>query len=952
MDQAAWPGPVAGDLPYTRQPLAGRDELCAWLEDALVRGGRVVLYGPPGLGKTHLAVELAHRAAAGGHFPGGIYWLNMSQPVSVPYQIAAFRPAAAGEGLDPRLARVRAAWAGPHPTLLICDDLDDPAALAPWLPGPGAGGVLVTGRPAAWARPPWQPVLLPPLARAASRTLLLAPAGPAGGAEHAAAADICELLGDLPLALTLAGAYLARGSALSADRYLARLRTALRAVPPLPARSRPQPEPEMGLLAPLTLHYADLQATRPADALAFDLLERTAARAVAAAFALTYEHLATAGGPAATLLHAAAACAPLPIPPALLLRMAGPAGEPAAGAALQALIAYRLLAAGPGGRLSLHPLLAALARALPTSPHAGGTPRWAAVRRPAAAAPDPPAALERALRAELESFAPDADPPAGWPYRDHLLHASAALAARQDPGAVALLAGLGRVLYAEGDLTGAALALDRALAMRPLASDPLPAATRPALYTLGRVRQAQGDRAAARALLEAALAGAQDAAPPALIAATLDALAGVLWDLQDWPAVQRALEQLVAVQEAAQGPGHPAVADALSALALLHQSRGDLPAAQRLYERVLALYAGATPRDPAPLGRVLEALAVLYTAQGRPATARPLLEQALALYIEGAGAASLPARRCRNRLAAVLVALGDAGAAPLLEAGLAGGEAVPADAETATTCYLLGGLRQAGGDPAGARPLLERALRLREALRGPDHPDTAEVLAALGALRATEGDLAGARPLLERALRIREAALGLAHPDALASVDALAALHEARGDPAAAGRLLARALAGVEGTPGTPPAAVAARLLDLGTLYQRQGRLDEARPALARALALYTAGSGDDPLGTAGALQALGLLDRAQGDWPAARWRLAQALALLDATLGPAHPATGRQQALLIRLLRDADEPDLARALLAHSAARCAEVLGPDHPATRASRAQLAAWDGAEPAGT
>ena len=42
-------------------------------------------------------------------------------------------------------------------------------------------------------------------------------------------------------------------------------------------------------------------------------------------------------------------------------------------------------------------------------------------------------------------------------------------------------------------------------------------------------------------------------------------------------------------------------------------------------------------------------------------------------------------------------------------------------------------------DPAAARPLLERALAIRERVLGPDHPDTVATRSALAEL-AAEGD--------------------------------------------------------------------------------------------------------------------------------------------------------------------------------------------------------------------
>ncbi|MGH7261960.1 MAG: tetratricopeptide repeat protein, partial [Nitrospiraceae bacterium] len=60
---------------------------------------------------------------------------------------------------------------------------------------------------------------------------------------------------------------------------------------------------------------------------------------------------------------------------------------------------------------------------------------------------------------------------------------------------------------------------------------------------------------------------------------------------------------------------------------------------------------------------------------------------------------------------------------------------------------------------AGARPLQERALAIREKALGPEHPETAISLSNLASVLRDQGDLAGARPLYERALAIFEKAL-------------------------------------------------------------------------------------------------------------------------------------------------------------------------------------------------
>jgi tetratricopeptide (TPR) repeat protein len=72
--------------------------------------------------------------------------------------------------------------------------------------------------------------------------------------------------------------------------------------------------------------------------------------------------------------------------------------------------------------------------------------------------------------------------------------------------------------------------------------------------------------------------------------------------------------------------------------------------------------------------------------------------------------------------------------------------------------------QQTHGQPATARPLLERALHIRETAYGPDHLEVATTLNHLAWVLRELGEPAAARPLLERALRIRETAYGPDHP--------------------------------------------------------------------------------------------------------------------------------------------------------------------------------------------
>jgi tetratricopeptide (TPR) repeat protein len=167
---------------------------------------------------------------------------------------------------------------------------------------------------------------------------------------------------------------------------------------------------------------------------------------------------------------------------------------------------------------------------------------------------------------------------------------------------------------------------------------------------------------------------------------------------------------------------------------------------------------------------------------------------------------------------------------------------------------------------AEARALHERALAIREAHLGADHPDTASSLNNLARVLADQGAIDAARPLLERALAIREARLGADHPDTASSLNNLAGV-----------------LAG-------------------------QGDLDAARPLLERALAISEARLGADHPDTARSLINLASVLRAQGNVAGARRLLERALQIREARLGANHPGTGQSRQDLAALMTELEK--------------------------------------------
>jgi tetratricopeptide (TPR) repeat protein len=106
---------------------------------------------------------------------------------------------------------------------------------------------------------------------------------------------------------------------------------------------------------------------------------------------------------------------------------------------------------------------------------------------------------------------------------------------------------------------------------------------------------------------------------------------------------------------------------------------------------------------------------------------------------------------------------------------------------------LAGTYLQVHARLADARPLLERALAIDEAVYGPDHPTVA--LNNLALILRNLGQPQAARPVQERALAIAEAAYGPDHPDVATRLNNLAQILQDLGQPGTAQQLQERAQA-------------------------------------------------------------------------------------------------------------------------------------------------------------
>lgn len=264
---------VPGELPPAVPDLAGRaGELTElWtLADEVTAGGAstaslVVLYGPPGIGKTSLAVAAGHRIAPS--FPGGQLFIDL-QGAGQPGQIEPGRiaPADALAGFlralgvpDDRIPVSPAERGALFRTLvrdrrilLVLDNAADEAQVRPLLPAGRRTLTLVTSRRPLTGLVGAARVPLDVLGPAAGRELVASIAGAGRVAAAPAATDrLVQLCGGLPLALRIAGNRLASRPQWPVERLVEQLRDQRRRLTVLTAG-------DLGIRAAFEVSYRQL----------------------------------------------------------------------------------------------------------------------------------------------------------------------------------------------------------------------------------------------------------------------------------------------------------------------------------------------------------------------------------------------------------------------------------------------------------------------------------------------------------------------------------------------------------------------------------------------------------------------------------------------------------------------------------------------------------------------
>ncbi|MEM7534994.1 MAG: tetratricopeptide repeat protein [Chloroflexota bacterium] len=778
------PLPAHSQIPYGRNKhFVGREEELQTLAEHL-KGGTTVSVsemrnsqlvaatGLGGIGKTQLAVAFAHRY--GQYFAGGVYWMNMTAPNSVMMEVVRCgeqmmgQEFGTGPGFDTlevpiQVRLVLSLWQSPIPRLLIFDNCEEPALLERWHPPTGGCRVLVTSRRQRWtAAQGIETVALSTLTRAQSIELLLrfrpdlrdndsddnSDVDDARDASDASDASddsshsrrypvlnaIAAELGDLPLALHMAGSYL---ETCRYDMKLSEYLDELRNDDLLDHESLQETESnisptqhDLHVARTFAISTNKLNSADPVDALAQSLLSR------AACFAPNE-----------------------PIPRTLLLATVDASlKRMQKRKAIGRLSGLGLIDEVEEGALVVHRLVAHFVDTVMGDTQAQDD-------------------VAQAMIDEAHELNEHGDPRPLSAWQTHLTSMTEEVGEQQNEQTAHLYMELGHHLGLIGLYQESKSYVEQALSIRQICLGDNHLDTAQSLNNLGVMYSVMGDSKAAKPYHEQALAIRLrllgDHHPDT--AQSLGNLGGVFHAMGDYEGAHPYYQQALAIYEEVLAESHPDTARSLNNLGSLKRAMGDYEEAQPYSEQALAIRLEVLGENHPYTATSLNNLGLLFQEMGDYEGAQPYFEQALAIYEEVLGEKHPDTATSLNNLGGLLNSMGDyEGAQPYFEQALAIrrqvlGESHP---DTAGSRNNLGVLLAHLKEYDKAAFHLERALEIRRAKLGHRHPDTRSTRQSLENVRSemhSQGDTESRPRKKKKRLRRRKPKARqdekLSHPD-------------------------------------------------------------------------------------------------------------------------------------------------------------------------------------------
>ncbi len=884
------------NVPYPSNPLfVDRENILGKLRDTFATDTATApiqqaIYGLTGIGKTQCALQYAYRFGVNYQ---AVFWTNADSQKALEtgfVAIAALLNLPEKDAQDQSIAITTVKkWLETNPGwLLILNSADDLEMVYHFLPLKGEGHILLTT--SAHVPPTMKSVRIRELEQEMGVLFLLhraniiapnASLDAASAEDRAIASQIVQILGNLPLALEQAGAYIDEtGCSLADYLYLYQ-----------------------------TQHAALLR--RRGTSLSYPV------EPVATTWDLTFKNVRMANRAAVELLRLCAFLAPDAIPEEIIKAGApdlGPVLQPVAAnsyalnEAIKELLKFSLVNREKGTltiqRLVQTVLIDGMAKE--TKRH------WA----------------ERAVRAVNRVF-PEVNMKT-WPdcqrYLPQAQNCEELVKNYQllFPEAGRLLYETGRYLFDRAQYAQVEPLYQQALNIRKQVLGSSHSDTASTLHELARLYQTQGQYKEAESLFKEALEirkrvlGSEHSQ-------TIDTLQALAWLYKDQGQFEQAKSLFQDVLETLKHrpEAQPDSASTLHALASLFKEQGQPMPAQMLREalEIHKQVMGARHPDTAS---ILHELAGFYQDQGRYKQAESFFKEALEIRQRMLGLQHPQTADTLHALAwlyhdwawlykdqglnAQAESLFKEALSPLKEALEIRQQILgPQHPQTADTLHAMGQLYQDRGQYEQAESLLKKALEIREHMLGYQHPRTADNLQALAWLYRRQGQDEQVVSLYNEALKICEQVLGTEHPATATTLFNLAWFYKDRGLLEQAEPLFKKALEIRRRVLGAHP-DTATTLLDLAWLYKDQHQYKQAEPFFKEALEIRRQVLGNEHPATATTLLDLAWLYKDQHQYKQAEPLFKEALEIREHVLGPQHEDTLRTLHDLERLYQDQDQ--------------------------------------------
>lgn len=418
------------------------------------------------------------------------------------------------------------------------------------------------------------------------------------------------------------------------------------------------------------------------------------------------------------------------------------------------------------------------------------------------------------------------------------------------------------------------------------------------------------------------------------IAASLSALGNWYGGQGD---LHRALEysqEALAMRYALFGERHVDIATALNNVAHWYEERGDLQRALEISEQALLMLRELFGERHPHLASSLSTVGSCYGKQGNLQRALEYFQQALVMRRELFGeqhphiANSISLiGRCYGELGDLQRDLEYSEQALAMRRNLFG----EPHQDIATSLQNVGASYGEKGDVQLAIQYSQQALAMRRALFGEPHPSIANSLQNLGNWYGEQGDLQSAVQYSKQALAMRRELFGEKHPDIANSLHNVGVYSGRQGNTQLALEYSVDALAMHRQLFGEVHPSVASSLQNVGAWCGDQGDIQRALEYSKQALSIRRQLFGDVHADTANSLQNLSALYGRDGNLHRALDYSGQALGIYRTLFQDRHPATieaARQHALdLMQLNRRKEAYDLVRRFVVLAQGRAREQL-------------------------